>query len=71
MTCVGVLQGILLSVIHYNQNTSATVQVTDYISQLLPNFGPQETNAVAAQYTGFGTYIFQVGAIECELSLSR
>ena len=51
-----------------NQNTSATVQVADYVLQLFPNFGPQETNAVAAQYAYLGTNIFQVNAImgECE-----
>jgi hypothetical protein len=56
-----------------NQSTAATVQVTDYVSQLFPNFGPQETNAVAAQYAGLGTNIFQMNAImgECEYSLSR
>ena len=53
-----------------DQNTSATVQVADYVSQLFPNFGPQETNAAAAQYAGLGTNIFQVNAImgECEYS---
>ena len=53
-----------------DQNTSATVQVADYVSQLFPNFGPQESNAVAAQYAGLGTNIFQVNAImgECEYS---
>ena len=51
-----------------DQNTSATVQVADYISQLFPNFGPQETNAAAAQYAGLGTNINQVITIigECE-----
>ena len=51
-----------------NQNTSATVQVADYVSQLFPNFGRQEINAAAAQYAGLGTNIFQVEAImgECE-----
>jgi hypothetical protein len=54
--------------IFVNQSTSATVQVADYVSQLFPNFGPQETNAAAAQYAGLGTNIFQVNAImgECE-----
>jgi hypothetical protein len=72
---VGILQGILLSVtntfegtVFVNQSTSATVQVADYVSQLFPNFGLQETTAVAAQYAGLGTNIFQVNAImgECE-----
>ena len=51
-----------------NQSTSATVQVADYVSQLFPNFGPQEINAAVAQYEGLGTNIFQVNAImgECE-----
>ena len=71
----GVLQGSLLSVtntfegnLFVNQNTSATVQVADYVSQLFPNFGPQEINTAAAQYAGLGTNIFQVNAImgECE-----
>ena len=53
-----------------DQNTSATVQVADYVSQLFPNFGPQEISAAAAQYAGLGTNIFQVDAIigECEYS---
>ena len=71
----GVLQGSLLSVtntfegnLFVNQNTSATVQVADYVSQLFPNFGPQEINTAAARYAGLGTNIFQVNAImgECE-----
>ena len=51
-----------------DQNASATVQVADYVSQLFPNFGPQETNAAAAQYAGLGTNVFQVNAImgECK-----
>ena len=51
-----------------DQNTSATVQVADYVSQLFPNFGPQEISAAVAQYAGLGTNIFQVNAImgECE-----
>jgi hypothetical protein len=70
-----VLQGSLLTVtntfegnIFVDQNTSATVQVADYVSQLFPNFGPQEANAAAAQYAGLGTNLFQVNAImgECE-----
>ena len=50
-----------------DQNTSATVQVADYVSQLFPNFSSQEANAAAAQYAGLGTNIFQVNAImgEC------
>ena len=46
------------------------VQVADYVSQLFPNFGPQEIKATAAQYAGLGTNIFQVNAImgECEQS---
>ena len=54
--------------IFVNQNTSATVQVADYVSQLFPNFGPQEISAAVAQYAGLGTNIFQVEAImgECE-----
>ena len=54
-----------------NQSTAATVQVTDYVSQLFPGFGPAEINAVARQYAGLGTNIFQVNAImvECEYSL--
>ena len=53
-----------------DQNTSATVQVADYVSQLFPNFGPQEISAAAAQYARLGTNIFQVDAImgECEYS---
>jgi hypothetical protein len=51
-----------------NQNTSATVQVADYVSQLFPNFGPSEINAAVAQYAGLGTNIFQMEAIigECK-----
>ena len=73
-----ILKNILLSVtntfegtIFVNQNTSATVQVADYVSQLFPNFGPQQIQAAATQYAGLGTNIFQVEAImgECELSL--
>ena len=69
------MQGSLLSItntfegnLFVDQNTSATVQVDDFVSQLFPDFGPQETNAVAAQYVGLGTNIFQVNAImgECE-----
>ena len=54
--------------IFVNQNTSATVQVADYVSQLFPNFGPQEISAAVAQYAGLGANIFQVDAImgECE-----
>ena len=71
----GVPQGSLLSVtntfegtIFVDQNTSATVQVADYVSQLFPNFGNPEINAAAAQYAGLGTNIFQVDAImgECK-----
>jgi len=51
-----------------NQSTAPTVQVADYVSQLFPNFGPQEIDAAAAQYAGLGTNIFQAEAImgECE-----
>ena len=53
-----------------DQNTSATIQVAVYVSQMFPNFGRQEINAAVAQYVGLGTNIFQVNAImsECELS---
>ena len=53
-----------------DQNTSATIQVADYVSQLFPNFGRQEINVAVAQYAGLRTNIFQVNAImgECELS---
>ena len=53
-----------------NPNTSDTVQVADYVSQLYPNFGREEINAAVAQYAGLGTNFFQVIAImgECELS---
>ena len=56
-----------------NQNTSATVQVADYVSQLFPNFGPHQVDAAAAQYAGLGTNIFQVNAImgECEYPYSQ
>ncbi|KAH9481796.1 putative secreted lipase [Psilocybe cubensis] len=46
-----------------NQATANTVQVADYASQLFPNFTPQQAQAVAAQYAGLGTNIFQVNAI--------
>jgi hypothetical protein len=51
-----------------DQNTSATIQVADYISQLFFNFGRQETNAAAAQYAGLEKGIFEVNVImgECE-----
>ena len=49
-----------------DQSTSATVQVADYVSQLFPNFGPQEISAAVAQYAGLGTSIFQVNAIMSE-----
>ena len=71
-----VLQGGLLSVTNtfegnffVNQNTSATVQVADYVSQLFPNFGQREIDEAVTQYAGLGTNIFQVNAImgECEL----
>ena len=71
----GVLQDSLLSFtntfegnIFVDQNTSATVQVADYVSQLFPNLGGPEINAAAAQYAGLGTNIFQVNAImgECK-----
>jgi hypothetical protein len=80
MIYAGVLQGILLSVTNtfegttfVNQNTSATVQVADYVSQLFPNFGPREINAAATHYAGLGTNIFQVNAImgECEYPFSQ
>ena len=70
-----ILQDIVLAVtntfegtIFVNQNTTATVQVTDYVTQLFPKFGPQVVDAVAAQYAGMGKNIFQVNAImgECE-----
>ena len=75
-----VVQDSLLSVtnsfegnIFVDQNTSAAVQVADYVSQLFPNFGRQEIEAAAAQYAGLGTNIFQMVAIvgECELSFSQ
>jgi hypothetical protein len=49
-----------------DQDTSVTVQVADYVSQLFPNFNLQEINAAAAQYAGLGTNIFQVNAIMSE-----
>jgi hypothetical protein len=54
-----------------NQNTSDTVQVADYVSQLFPNFNLQEINAAVAKYAGLGTNISQVNAImgECELCI--
>ena len=53
-----------------DQSTVNTVQVADYVSQLFPNFGPEQSNAAAAQYAGLGTNIFQAVAImgECECS---
>ena len=56
-----------------DQNTSATIQVVDYVSQLFPKFGLQESEAAAAQYAGLGSNTFQVNAImgECKLSLSQ
>ena len=56
-----------------DQNTSATIQVADYVSQLFPKFGRQESNAASAQYAGLGSNTFQVNAImgECKLSLSQ
>ena len=56
-----------------DQNTSATVQVADYVSQLFPNFGRQEIDATTAQYAGLGSDNFQMDAImgECELSFSQ
>ena len=72
------LKGSLLTVtnafegdIFVNQNTSDTVQVADYVSQLFPNFGRKEIEGVVEQYEGLGpgTNIFKVNAImgECEL----
>ena len=72
------LQGRLLTVtnafegdIFVNQNTSDTVQVADYVSQLFPDFGRKEVEGVVEQYEGLGTgtNIFKVNAImgECEL----
>jgi len=49
--------------IFVDQNTLATVEVADYVSQLFPNFGRQEIDAAAAQYAGLGSNIFQVNAI--------
>jgi len=46
-----------------DQSTNATVQVADYVSQLFPEFGPEEIKAAAAQYAGLGTNIFQADAI--------
>ena len=72
------LKGSLLTVtnafegdIFVNQNTSDTVQVADYVSQLFPNFGRKEIDGVVEQYEGLGppgTNIFKVNAImgECE-----
>ena len=53
--------------IFVDQSTSNTVQVADYVSQLFPNFGPEQSSAAAAQYAGSGTNIFQAVAImgEC------
>ena len=55
--------------IFVNQNTSDTVEVADYVSQLFPNFGRKEVEGVVEQYEGLGTNIFKVNAImgECEL----
>ena len=57
--------------IFVNQNTSDTIQVADYVSQLFPNFGRKEIDGVVEQYEGLGTgtNIFKVNAImgECEL----
>ena len=72
------LKGGLLTVtnafegdIFVNQNTSDTVQVADYVSQLFPNFGRKEVDGVVERYEGLGpgTNIFKVNAImgECEL----
>ena len=41
-----------------DQSTAATVQVVDYVSQLFPNFGPQEINATVAQYAGLGVIFY-------------
>ena len=61
--------------IFVNQNTSDTVQVADYVSQLFPNFGRKEIDGVVEQYEvlGPGTNIFKVNAImgECELFAFR
>ena len=61
--------------IFVDQNTSDTVQVADYVSQLFPNFGRREVDGVVEQYEGLGTgtNIFKVNAImgECELFAFR
>ncbi|PPQ80160.1 hypothetical protein CVT25_001453 [Psilocybe cyanescens] len=46
-----------------DQSTANTVQVPTYVTQLFPNFTPQQAQAAAAQYAGLGTNIFQVNAI--------
>ena len=53
-----------------DQSTAKTVQVADYVSQLFPNFSPEQSNAAAARYADLGTNIFQAVAImgECECS---
>ena len=55
--------------IFVNQNTSDTVQVADYVSQLFPNFGRKEVEGVVEQYEGLGTNIFKVNAIMGECAL--
>ena len=52
-----------------DQNTLATLQVADYVSQLFPNFGREEINAAVAQYAGLGTNFFQMEAIMGECGL--
>ena len=53
-------------------NTGDTVQVAEYVSELFPIFSVEQSNAVAAQYAGLGTNLFQVEAImgECEYTCS-
>ena len=51
-----------------DRSITDTVQVADYVSELFPEFGLEQSNAAAAQYAGLGTNMFQVQAImsECE-----
>ena len=51
-----------------NSSISDTVQVTEYVAELFPDFSPKQSSAVVAQYAGLGTNFSQVVAImgECE-----
>ncbi|KAF9541669.1 alpha/beta-hydrolase, partial [Agrocybe pediades] len=46
-----------------DQGTAATVQVENYVAQLLPTVGPQVVEAATQQYAGLGSNISQVNAI--------